>query len=37
LIVDQNGLAGYQLGADIVLDISGANNLSSLSIADFTT
>ena len=37
LIVDQNGHAGYQTGADIVIDITGAAQLANLSAADFTT
>jgi VCBS repeat-containing protein len=35
LIVDLNGVAGYQAGQDIVIDITGASNLGSFSTADF--
>ncbi len=35
LVVNSNGIAGYQAGADIVVDLVGATNLNHLSIADF--
>ncbi len=35
LIVDANGVAGYQAGQDFVIDITGATNIASLSTADF--
>ena len=35
LIVDANGVAGYQAGQDFVIDITGATHLASLSTADF--
>jgi VCBS repeat-containing protein len=37
LVVDVNGVAGYQAGQDLVFDITGATNLGSLSIASFMT
>jgi Ca2+-binding RTX toxin-like protein len=36
LIVDANGVAGYQAGQDLVIDITGGSNLASLSAANFT-
>jgi Ca2+-binding RTX toxin-like protein len=30
IIIDQNGVAGYQAGQDLVIDITGATNLSHL-------
>jgi Ca2+-binding RTX toxin-like protein len=36
LVVDANGHAGYQAGADYVFDITGAAALSHLSVHDFT-
>ncbi len=35
LIVDVNGVAGYQSGADFVFDITGATNLGSLTAGTF--
>ena len=35
LIVDANGVAGYQAGADYVIDITGAHPSASLSTSDF--
>jgi methionine-rich copper-binding protein CopC len=35
LIVDANGAAGYQAGADLVFSLPGAVNLGSLTTADF--
>ena len=35
LIVDANGVAGYQSGADLVFDITGATNLGSLGTGTF--
>jgi Ca2+-binding RTX toxin-like protein len=37
LIVDMNGVAGYQAGQDLVIDVTGASNLGSLSTANFLT
>jgi len=37
LIVDENGVAGYQAGQDLVIDITGGSNLAQLSAANFTT
>ena len=37
LIVDVNGVAGYQAGQDYVIDITGATHLGSLSTADFVS
>lgn len=36
LVVDANGVAGYQAGLDYVFDVTGAINLGSLSTSDFT-
>ncbi|HTQ13613.1 MAG TPA: calcium-binding protein [Rhizomicrobium sp.] len=36
LIVDLNGVAGYQSGGDLVVDVTGATNLGSLSVSNFT-
>ena len=36
IIVDANGVAGYQAGADFVIELTAATNLGSLSTADFT-
>jgi Ca2+-binding RTX toxin-like protein len=35
LIVDQNGTAGYQSGADLVIELQNGANLGSLSAANF--
>ncbi len=35
LVVDANGTAGYQAGADYVFDVTGASNIGSLSTGDF--
>jgi len=35
LIVDLNGVAGYQAGQDLVIDITGGSHLGSLSTGDF--
>jgi len=35
LIVDLNGVAGYQSGQDLVIDITGGSHLGSLSTGDF--
>jgi VCBS repeat-containing protein len=35
LIVDVNGVAGYQAGQDLVIDITGAANIGSLTTANF--
>ena len=35
LVVDANGEAGYQAGADFVIDVTGAANLDQLSAHDF--
>ena len=37
LVVDVNGVAGYQTGQDIVIDVTGGAHLSSLSTANFVT
>jgi hypothetical protein len=37
LIIDANGTAGYQAGADFVIHLSGALSLPLLSIANFTS
>lgn len=36
LIVDENGTAGYQAGADLVIELTNATNLSHFSASDFT-
>jgi Ca2+-binding RTX toxin-like protein len=36
LIVDANGVAGYQAGQDYVIDITGATNLNDLTTGNFT-
>lgn len=36
LIVDGNGTAGYQAGADLVIELTNATNLSHFGISDFT-
>jgi serralysin len=35
LVVDSNGVAGYQAGADFVMELDGARHTSDLDIADF--
>jgi hypothetical protein len=35
LIVDANGVAGYQAGADLVILLGAASNLSGLTSSDF--
>ena len=35
LVIDQNGVAGYQSDGDLVIQLTGSTNLSSLSAADF--
>jgi Ca2+-binding RTX toxin-like protein len=35
LIIDENGVAGYQAGQDIVVELTGATNLSQFSVANF--
>ena len=35
LIIDQNGIAGYQSGQDIVIELAGSTNMASLSAANF--
>ncbi|HEY1632234.1 MAG TPA: calcium-binding protein [Rhizomicrobium sp.] len=35
IVVDANGVAGYQAGADYVIELSAATNLGSLGTADF--
>jgi hypothetical protein len=37
LIVDTNGVAGYQAGADLVIDVTGGTHLSSLATSNFET
>jgi len=36
LVVDVNGIAGYQAGQDLVIELDNAQNLGSLSIGNFT-
>ena len=36
LIVDGNGTAGYQAGADLVIELTSATNLSHFALSDFT-
>ena len=35
LVVDMNGHAGYQAGADLVIDVTGGSNLTDLSASSF--
>jgi Ca2+-binding RTX toxin-like protein len=35
LVIDENGVAGYQAGQDLVIDITGATNLPHLSTGNF--
>jgi Ca2+-binding RTX toxin-like protein len=35
LVIDENGVAGYQAGQDLVIDITGATNLSHLGVGNF--
>jgi len=35
LIIDENGVAGYQAGQDLVVDITGATNLLHLGVGNF--
>ncbi|HEX4860635.1 MAG TPA: bluetail domain-containing putative surface protein, partial [Rhizomicrobium sp.] len=37
LIVDTNGMAGYQAGADLVIDVTGGHHLTGLATSDFIT
>ena len=37
LIVDVNGVAGYQAGQDLVIELDNGHNLGSLSTGDFTS
>jgi hypothetical protein len=37
LIVDTNGVAGYQAGQDLVIDVTGGHHFGSLSTSDFIT
>lgn len=36
LIIDANGRAGYQAGQDVVIELTGAAHLASLSVSDFS-
>jgi hypothetical protein len=36
LVVDVNGMAGYQAGEDYVFQLESASNLASLSTSNFT-
>jgi Ca2+-binding RTX toxin-like protein len=36
LIVDENGTAGYQAGADLVVELTNATNMSHFGTSDFT-
>jgi len=35
LVVDQNGIAGYQANHDLVIEISGSSNIASISAGNF--
>jgi Ca2+-binding RTX toxin-like protein len=35
LVVDENGIAGYQAGQDLVIDLTGGSNLNALSTGNF--
>jgi hypothetical protein len=35
LVVDLNGVAGYQTGVDLVVELKGAVNLTSFDAGDF--
>ena len=35
LVIDENGVAGYQAGQDLVIDITGATNLTHLGTGNF--
>jgi Ca2+-binding RTX toxin-like protein len=35
LVIDENGVAGYQAGQDLVVDITGATNLLHLGVGNF--
>jgi Ca2+-binding RTX toxin-like protein len=35
LVIDENGVAGYQAGQDLVIELTGALNLSQLNTANF--
>jgi Ca2+-binding RTX toxin-like protein len=37
LVIDANGVAGYQAGQDIVINLAGALNATHFAVADFTT
>ena len=37
LIVDANGVAGYQAGQDLVIELSHGTNLASLGLSNFET
>ncbi|HEX3672759.1 MAG TPA: VCBS domain-containing protein [Rhizomicrobium sp.] len=37
LVVDINGVAGYQAGQDIVIDVTGATNMGDFSASNFTS
>jgi hypothetical protein len=37
LIVDENGVAGYQAGADVVIELTNATNLSHFSLSNFAS
>ncbi len=37
LIVDMNGVAGYQAGQDLVLDVTNSTNLGSLTAGNFVS
>jgi Ca2+-binding RTX toxin-like protein len=37
LIIDENGVAGYQAGQDLVIELAGGTNLSSFSLTNFET
>ena len=35
LVIDQNGVAGYQAGHDLVIEISGSSNIASIGVDNF--
>jgi len=37
LIIDENGVAGYQAGQDLVIELSHIVSVSSLSVSNFET
>jgi len=37
LVIDENGTAGYQAGADLVIELTNATNLSHFGLSNFTS